>query len=106
MPLTNKDIEIMIRIENLVGRNEKILFDDNGEFNYIETYFENGKKITTPEKVTMEDFVDYINIVEKVLLERECNRKKVKQYMRERRKIDPDYGHYYVKKKGEKQNEN
>ena len=33
---------------------------------------------------------------------REYNRKKAKQYMRERRKIDPDYGHYYVKKERRK----
>ena len=102
MPITNKDIEVMIRIENIVGMNEKKLFDDNGNFHYVETYYKDGKKYTEPETVTMEDFVDYINIVEKVLLERESNRKKVKEYMRERRKIDPDYGHYYVKKKGEK----
>ena len=33
--------------------------------------------------------------------QREKGRENAKEYMRKRREKDPDYGHYYVKKKGE-----
>lgn len=106
MFMTNKDIEILIRIENLVGMNEKKLFDSKGEFHYVETYYENGKKYTEPATVTMGDFVDYINLVEKVLLQREENRRRSREFVRNNPEKHNEYNKAWYRRVKAKKTQN
>lgn len=97
--LTNKDIQVLIRIENLIGRNEKTLFDKKGEFPYIETYYNDGEKSLEFEKVTKNDFLDYINIVEKLLQQRMQAREKSRKWVKDNADKHREYNRkaYYTK---------
>ena len=52
--ITNKDLEIMIKIENLVGKLNKEIFGENGDKKVIVNWFDNTKTI-----ITLKDFEDW-----------------------------------------------
>lgn len=63
--ISDKELETLILIENLVGANEKKLFGKNGDKCFITDdgeYIHNGH------------FIDYINIVEKICHTRKLNK--------------------------------
>jgi len=58
MVIKDDDIKILIRMENLIGMNENLLFDDEG-------YGYNEKA-----KCDKGEFLDFMTLIENILLER------------------------------------
>ena len=60
MALTNKDINTMIKIENLIGMNERKLFGEDKD-----TPFKMKWADGTEYEITYDDFTDFICLIEK-----------------------------------------
>lgn len=60
MALTNKDINIMTKMENLIGMNERKLFGENKDIP-VKMKWADG----TEYEITYDDFVDFICLIEK-----------------------------------------
>ena len=60
MPISKEELNLLIKIENLIGMNEKKLFgkDKTKEL----TYTIYGENVT----ITHDDFVDYMNLIERL----------------------------------------
>ncbi len=57
MFLKNNDIDLMIKMENIIGLNEKNIFGED-----------KSKKISVDGmEITYYDFVDYINLIDRIL---------------------------------------
>ena len=85
MYINNKELELMIKIENLVGCNLSVLFPDDEPFrmkNYDGTY----------TVLTKEEFNDYWNLIEKLIDKRQIRNERQAKATREKRKINPLYG--------------
>ena len=59
MALTNKDISIMVKMENLIGMNEKRLFGESKNIP-VKMKWADG----TEYEITYNDFVDFIGLIE------------------------------------------
>ena len=84
MNINNDELELMIKIENLVGCNLSLLFPDDEPFkmkNYDGTY----------TIVTNEDFDRYWSLIEKLIDKRKIRNERKAKATREKRKIDPLY---------------
>ena len=66
----NKEIELLIKMENLIGTNEELLFGKNKDKIY---------KVDTA-KISHEDFVDFINLVEQFKNNKSNNNDRQKQW--------------------------
>ena len=84
MYISNEELELMIKIENLVGCNSSLLFPDNEAFK-IKEY--DG----TYTIITKDDFIDYWNLIEKLIDKKKIRNERQAKATRERRKIDPTY---------------
>lgn len=78
--LKNDDINLMIKMENLIGDNQRKLFNRKGEYKYKFRDFATGEMET--ETVTRDDFNDYMNLIEKFLYEKRKSAEKAKAYYR------------------------
>lgn len=70
--LTRQEESTLIKMENLIGLNEKYLFDK-------------PTKITTPEGeylITKEDFIDFMNLIERHLQIRKQRNQKANEFNR------------------------
>lgn len=84
MYINNDELELMIKIENLVGCNLSLLFTNDEPFkmkNYDGSY----------TVVTKEEFTEYWNLIERLLNKKKIRNEKRAKATRERRKIDPLY---------------
>ena len=63
--MTNKDIDLLIKMENLIGANKSKLFGKNYDKKTIISYGDNKKIV-----ITSEDFSDFINLVERVITDK------------------------------------
>ena len=84
MYINNDELELMIKIENLVGCNSSLLFPDNEPFKIKE--YDGSYTI-----ITKDDFIDYWNLIERLLNKKKIRNEKRAKATRERRKIDPLY---------------
>lgn len=85
MFINNDELDLMIKIENLVGCNLSLLFPDNEPFK-IKEY--DG----TYTIITRDDFNDYWNLIERLINKKKIRNKRQAKLNREKRKIDPMYG--------------
>ena len=84
MYINNKELELMIKIENLVGCNLSLLFPNDEPFkmkNFDGTY----------TILTKEEFNDYWNVIERLINKKKKRNERQAKATRERRKIDPLY---------------
>lgn len=68
--IRNKQLATLIKMENLIGHNEKLLFgeDNDREFVYQEYEIkEDGTKEWVDVVVTIDDFVDFMNVIEALI---------------------------------------
>lgn len=80
--LKNKDIELLIKMENLIGCNEKILFDNN------------------KTDVTKSDFIDFMNLIEKEIQTKRKQSEKANAYNKAHKEKHAAYNkEYYYRKK-------
>lgn len=84
MYINNDELDLMIKIENLVGCNLSLLFPDDEPFK-IKEY--DG----TYTVVTRDDFNAYWNLIERLINKKKIRNEKRAKATRERRKIDPLY---------------
>lgn len=78
MILKNEDIELMIKMENLIGMNEKKLFGKNGDKKCIVKWYDDTETI-----ITKDDFLDYMCLVERVIREKKKASEKSNKYNKE-----------------------
>lgn len=84
MYINNKELELMIKIENLVGCNLSLLFPNDEPFkmrNFDGTY----------TVLTKEEFNDYWNVIERLINKKKKRNERQAKATREKRKIDPMY---------------
>ena len=84
MYINNDELELMIKIENLVGCNLSLLFPNDEPFkmrNFDGTY----------TVLTKEEFNDYWNLIERLINKKKIRNERQAKATRERRKIDPLY---------------
>ena len=75
MFINNDDLELMIKMENLIGSNTELLFPDN---KYLE--------------ITHDDFISYLNLIERLINKKIKRNDRQAEVNREKRKIDKNYG--------------
>ena len=78
--ISNKELDTLIKIENLIGCNQEKLFTTGGEKHYFindkgERELDYQEKINPKTGVSNDDFNLYLNFVERVLVERDKTRK-------------------------------
>ena len=84
MYINNNELNLMIKIENLVGCNLSLLFPNDEPFkmkNYDGSY-------TT---LTKDEFNDYWNLIERLITKKKIRNERQAKATREKRKIDPMY---------------
>lgn len=80
--LKNKEIELLIKMENLIGCNEKILFDNN------------------KTEVTKSDFIDFMNLIESEIQTKRKQAEKANAYNKAHKEKHAKYNkEYYHRKK-------
>ena len=92
MYINNKELDLMIKIENLVGCNLSLLFPNDEPFkmkNYDGTY----------TVLTEEEFNDYWNLIERLINKKKKRNERQAKATREKRKIDPMYARSKKEKK-------
>lgn len=78
MIVKNKDIELLIKMENLIGVNEKKLFGKNGDKECIVKWYDNTETI-----ITKDDFLDFMALIERVLQNKRKASEKSNKYNKE-----------------------
>lgn len=73
--IKNNELETMIKIENVIGMFEKQIFGENKDKEVKIKWFDNSETI-----VTADDFVDYINLVEKIIVEKKILTNRANEY--------------------------
>lgn len=63
--ITNNELETMIKIENVVGMFSKEIFGENRDKEIKIKWYDNSETI-----VTADDFVDYINLIENIIIDK------------------------------------
>ena len=84
MYINNKELELMIKIENLVGCNLSLLFPNDEPFkmrNYDGSY----------TVISRDEFTEYWNLIERLINKKKIRNERQAKATRERRKIDPMY---------------
>lgn len=72
MILKNKDINLLIKMENLIGINEKRLFGRNKDKKCIVNWYDGTQTI-----ITIEDFADFMELIERALQDKKNASKKL-----------------------------
>ena len=76
--ISNKDLETMIKIENLIGVKSKEIFGVDNVKEVVIKWYDNSETI-----VKASDFADYMNIVEKIINEKKKCTEKSNKYNKE-----------------------
>ena len=90
--ISNKDLQTLIRIETLIGENEKNLFRKKGEKKFYTD--ENGVKrldyqerIDPASGITNSDFNDFMNFIENAIAYRKENSRRATAWNKAHRKV-------------------
>lgn len=84
MYINNDELDLMIKIENLVGCNLSLLFPNDEPFKIKE--YDGSYTV-----ITKEEFTEYWNLIERLINKKKIRNEKRAKATRERRKIDPLY---------------
>ena len=76
--ITNKDLETLIKIENLVGIKNKELLGVDNDKEVVIKWYDNSETV-----VNASDFIDYMNIVEKIINDKKKCAEKSNRYNKE-----------------------
>ena len=88
MFIKNKELELMIKMENAIGMNEKKLFGKDKD-----------KAIKFCDyEITHDDFIDYINLIQKLIEQRDRQNKANWNRIKTKRETDPTYARPYKQK--------
>lgn len=81
--IKNEQLGVLIKMENLIGGNEKVLFgeDKQGVFKYDErVYHKDGTNEIVERTVSVEDFNDFMNVIEDLIKAKKEDSKKVVEH--------------------------
>lgn len=85
MFMKSKDIGILIKMENLIGTNEKLIFGENKDKSII----------TNETEITHDDFAAYINLIDRIFTDRKNLANKSNAYNKahpeKHRQLQKDY---------------
>jgi hypothetical protein len=76
--ITNKDLEVLIKMENLIGIKSKELFGKNKDKSVIVKWFDDTETV-----ITVEDFLDYMVVIEKIIEDKKRLSDKSNKYNKE-----------------------
>lgn len=96
MIIKNEDINLLIKMENLIGINEKRLFGKNKDKKYTVKWYDNTETI-----INFDDFISFMNLIERALQDKQKASDKANNYNKankEYHNITVNMAHY--KKKG------
>lgn len=93
MALTNKDINTMIKIENLIGMNERKLFGRNKDKKCIVNWYDG-----TQTTITAEDFADFMALIERAIKDKQVASNKVAQYHKDNAEKHREYNREWARK--------
>jgi hypothetical protein len=103
MVLKNEDINLLIKMENLIGMNEKRLFGKNKDKKCTVNWYDNA---TTT--IDFDDFISFMDLIERALQDKQKASDKVAQYHKDNAEKHREYNrewarkNYQKKKKGVK----
>lgn len=100
--IRNDQLLTLVKMENLIGHNEKLLFgeDKKAVFKYQERiYHKGGDSELINCKVTIEDFNDFINVIEDLINEKKLSSARVMACR------NPEYHRQYNREWGRKNRE-
>lgn len=99
MILKNKDINLLIKMENLIGINEKRLFGRSKDKKCIVNWYDGTQTI-----VTREDFADFMALIERAIQDKKDASKKVAQYHKDNAEKHREYNREWARKKRKERN--
>lgn len=75
MVLKNEDINLLIKMENLIGMNEKLLFGEDNDKECIVKWYDDTETI-----ITKDDFLDFMCLIERVIKEKKIASDRTNNY--------------------------
>lgn len=94
MMLKNEDINLLIKMENLIGINEKKIFGRNKNKKCIVNWYDGTQII-----ITIQDFADFMALIERALQDKKIASKKVAQYHKDNAEKHREYNREWARKK-------
>jgi len=97
MILKNKDINLLIKMENLIGINEKKIFGRNKNKKCVVDWYDGTQAI-----ITIQDFTDFMALIERALQDKKTASKKVAQYHKDNAEKHREYNREWARKKAKR----
>lgn len=94
MMLKNEDINLLIKMENLIGINEKKIFGRNKNKECIVDWYDGTQTI-----ITIEDFANFMELIERALQDKRNASKKVAQYHKDNAEKHREYNREWARKR-------
>lgn len=97
MVLKNEDINLLIKMENLIGMNEKRLFGKNKDKKCTVNWYDN-----TTTTINFDDFISFMNLIERALQDKQKASDKVAQYHKDNAEKHREYNREWARKNYQK----
>lgn len=94
MMLKNEDINLLIKMENLIGINEKKIFGRNKNKECIVDWYDGTQTI-----ITIEDFADFMALIERAMKDKQAASDKVAQYHKDNAEKHREYNREWARKR-------
>ncbi len=94
MILKNEDISLLIKMENLIGVNEKRLFGRNKNKKCIVNWYDKTQTI-----ITIEDFADFMALIQRAIEDKQKASDKVAQYHKDNPEKHREYNREWSRRK-------
>ena len=92
--LKNEDINLLIKMENLIGINEKKIFGRNKNKECIVDWYDGTQTI-----ITIEDFADFMELIERAMKDKQAASDKVAQYHKDNAEKHREYNREWARKR-------
>ena len=100
MVLKNEDINLLIKMENLIGMNEKRLFGKNKDKKCTVNWYDN-----TTTTINFDDFISFMNLIERALQDKQKASDKVAQYHKDNAEKHREYNREWARKNYQRKKE-
>ena len=97
MVLKNEDINLLIKMENLIGMNEKRLFGKNKDKKCTVNWYDN-----TTTTINFDDFISFMNLIERAMKDKQKASDKVAQYHKDNAEKHREYNREWARKNYQK----
>lgn len=87
--LKNEDINILIKMENLIGTNEKLIFGENKDKSII----------VNKTEIAYNDFITYINLIDKIIADKKKAADRANAYNKAHPEKHRKYNREYERRK-------